>query len=89
MIAARADAILPAGEPIHVYGRLLDSAAFYTGRQVVHLKTREAVARYLSGNDRAVLVVRSRNGSFDDVPDTGLPVLFEMANKRLHAKGER
>jgi 4-amino-4-deoxy-L-arabinose transferase-like glycosyltransferase len=89
LVAARVDAILPAGEPIHVYGRLLDSAAFYTGRQVVLLDTEEEVARYLSGNDQAVLIARSRNGSFNDIPDIDLPVLFEIANKRIYVQGER
>jgi len=83
VIAAMIDQRLPAQEPIHVYGRLLDSAMFYTNRDAVRLETEEALRNYMATNERVFVVVRSRTGLFDDSPRDAYYVVATVANKSI------
>lgn len=83
VIAAMIDERLPAEEPIHVYGRLLDSAMFYTKRDAVRLETEEALAHYMMREERVFVLVRSRNGVWDDTPRDAYYVLATVANKAI------
>ncbi len=83
VIAAMIDERLSAEEPIYVYGRLLDSAMFYTKRDAVRLETEEALRSYMAAEERVFVLVRSRNGVWDDTPRDAYYVLATVANKAI------
>lgn len=82
-IAAMIDERLPAGEPIYLYGRLLDSAMFYTNRDAVKFDSEEALSSYMAAEKRVFAVVRTRSGTWDDTPRDAYHVLDTVANKSI------
>lgn len=77
------DARLSADEPIYFYGRLPDAAMFYTNRNAVMLETDEALRHHMTREERVFVLVRTRNGFWDDTPRDAYYVLATMANKAI------
>jgi hypothetical protein len=82
-IAAMIDERLAPQAPLYVYGRLLDSAMFYTNRDAVRLESEDALAEYMARDERVFVLVRSRTGRFDDSPRDEYHVLATVANKSI------
>ncbi len=82
-IAEMIDERLAADEPIYLYGRLLDSAMFYTNRDSVLLETEAALHDYMADEERVFVLVRTRSGFWDEVPRDDYHVLATVANKAI------
>jgi len=82
-IAAIIDQRLADDEPLYFYGRLLDSAMFYTGRESVMLETEDDFRRKLQSDKKVYVAVLSRSGNWDDVPSAPYFVVARIGNKAI------
>jgi 4-amino-4-deoxy-L-arabinose transferase-like glycosyltransferase len=83
VIAMMIDERLSADEPIYFYGRLPDSAMFYTNRNAIMLETKESLRQHMTREERVFVLVRTRNGFWDDTPRDDYFVLAIVANKAI------
>lgn len=82
-VAAIVDQRMAKDEPLYFYGRLLDSAMFYTGRASVMLKTEDAFRDKLRSDQRVYIAVMTRTGNWDDVPSMPYYVVARIGNKAI------
>lgn len=60
-IALELDSRLPPAEPLVFFGRLRDSALFYTGRGALVIKDPEELGRYFADGERALCLTEDRH----------------------------
>jgi 4-amino-4-deoxy-L-arabinose transferase-like glycosyltransferase len=82
-IAAAIDELLPEGEKLYFYGRLMDSAMFYTNRDAVFLRTEEEFRDAMAGDEQRIVIVRTASGRWEDIPDAGFHEILRIANKAI------
>jgi 4-amino-4-deoxy-L-arabinose transferase-like glycosyltransferase len=82
-LALELDTRLPPGENFRFYGRLLDSAMFYAGRDGVRLKTTEDLQAYLASDERMYVLVRTRARKKEDAFQGDYYVLKVIGNKAI------
>lgn len=68
------DGLLDPGEKMVFHGQMLDSALFYTGREAIVLPSENALQEFLSTDEVAFAIVRSRTPD----PATGLQGKFHV-----------
>jgi hypothetical protein len=82
-IGLQIDYVLNDGQPIPMYGQLLDSTFFYTKRNGRVLHGEEELYRYLDSPDRRYVLIRSRARSEDELFTGNYHVIAREGNKAV------
>lgn len=82
-ISLQVDYILNDGQQIPMYGQMLDSAVFYTGRDAQMIHGEESLYRYLDSPTRRYVLIRSRARSEADTFKGDYHVIFRIGNKAI------
>jgi len=82
-IALQVDYILNDGQKIPMYGQMLDSALFYTGRDAQMIYGKENLRRYLDSPERRFVLMRSRARTEAETFKGDYHVILRIGNKAI------
>jgi 4-amino-4-deoxy-L-arabinose transferase-like glycosyltransferase len=82
-ISLQVDYILNDNQNIPMYGQMLDSALFYTGRDAQMLHGKESLYRYLDSPQRRYVLIRSRARTEAETFKGDYHVIFRVGNKAI------
>ena len=82
-ISLQVDYILNDAQRIPMYGQMLDSALFYTGRDAQMIHGKENLYRYLDSSTRRYVLIRSRARTEADTFKGDYHVIFRIGNKAI------
>ncbi len=82
-ISLQLDYILNDNQKIPMYGQMLDSALFYTGRDAQMIHGKENLERYLDSATRRYVLIRSRARTEAETFKGNYHVIFRVGNKAI------
>ncbi len=82
-ISLQVDYILNDDQEIAMYGQMLDSALFYTGRDARMIHGKENLERYLDSATRRYVLIRSRARTEAETFKGDYHVIFRVGNKAI------
>lgn len=77
------DRLLPPGEKMVFFGQMLDSAVFYTGREAIFLRAPDALQEYLSTDEVALAILRSRTRNPAEGMQGNFHIIEVIGNKAI------